>query len=97
MQIGIYRLTSLEDGVGELTADGLLFTATDAAGNPISGIITADGKTATVTFTDSTLCTRKPDSGSWRRGQTIFVYLNKLDSMPDLTWPGVPLLLPRCG
>ena len=44
-----------------------------------------------------TLCTRKPDSGSWRRGQTIFVYLNKLDSMPDLTWPGVPLLLPRCG
>lgn len=54
VQIGIYRLTSLEDGVGELTADGLLFTATDAAGNPISGIITGDGQTATVTFTDST-------------------------------------------
>lgn len=97
VQIGIYRLTSLEDGVGELTADGLLFTATDAAGNPISDIITADGKTATVTFTDFTLCTRKPDSGIWGRGQTIFVYLNKLDSMPDLTWLGVPLLLPRCG
>jgi len=30
------------------------FTATDAAGNPIRGIITADGQAATVTFTDST-------------------------------------------
>lgn len=39
-----------------------------------------------------TLCTRKPDSGIWGDKQTIFVYLNKLDSMPELTWPGVPLL-----
>ena len=54
VQIGIYRLTSLEDGIGKLTADGLLFSATDAAGEPISGIITSDGQTATVTFTDST-------------------------------------------
>ncbi len=54
VQIGIYRLTLLTDGVGELTAEGLRFTATDAAGNPISGIITVEGKTATVTFTDST-------------------------------------------
>ena len=54
VQIGIYRLTSLDDGVGELTAEGMLFTATDAAGNPISGIITVDGETAIVTFTDST-------------------------------------------
>ena len=54
VQIGIYRLTTLEDGIGELTEDGIVFTATDAAGNPISGIITVDGKTATVTFTDST-------------------------------------------
>ncbi len=54
VQIGIYRLTSLSDGVGELTSEGMLFTATDAAGNPISGVITIDGQTATVTFTDST-------------------------------------------
>lgn len=54
IQIGIYRLTSLSDGVGELTAEGMKFTATDAAGNPISGIITVKEETATVTFTDST-------------------------------------------
>lgn len=54
MQIGIYRLTSLEDGAGELSADVLLFEATDDAGNPISGIITSDVQGATVTFTDST-------------------------------------------
>lgn len=53
VQIGIYRLTSLSDGVGELTEEGMKFTATDAAGNPISGIITVDGGNATVTFTDS--------------------------------------------
>lgn len=54
IQIGIFRLTSLSDGVGELTAEGINFTATDGAGNPISGVITVDGETATVTFTDST-------------------------------------------
>lgn len=54
VQIGIFRLTTLDDGVGELTPDGLLFTATDAAGNPISGIITVENEIATVTFTDST-------------------------------------------
>ena len=54
MQIGIFRLTTLEDGVGELTAEGMTFTATDAAGNPIGGIITVEDDIATVTFTDST-------------------------------------------
>lgn len=54
VQIGIFRLTSLEDGVGELTAEGMKFTATDSAGNPISGVITIEDQTATVTFTDST-------------------------------------------
>lgn len=42
-----------------------------------------------------TVCTRIPDSGIWGDKQTIFVYLNKLDSMPELAWPGVPLLLPQ--
>ena len=54
VEIGIYRLTTMDDGIGELTEDGLKFTATDAAGNPIGGIITLDGDVATVTFTDST-------------------------------------------
>lgn len=54
VQIGIYRLTSLQDGIGELTDDGMVFSATDAAGNPISGIITVDEEIATVTFTYST-------------------------------------------
>lgn len=54
VQIGIFRLTSLEDGIGELTAEGMKFTATDSAGNPISGVITIEDQTATVTFTDST-------------------------------------------
>ena len=54
VQIGIFRLTTLDDGVGELTDEGMTFTATDAAGNPISGIITVEHNTATVTFTDST-------------------------------------------
>lgn len=75
VQIGIYRLTSLEDGVGELTADGLLFTATDAAGNPISGIITGDGQTATVTFTDSTW-EYLPNDSSFR--------YTKVSDTPDL-------------
>lgn len=54
VQIGIFRLTTLDDGVGELTLEGMVFTATDAAGNPISGIITVEDEIATVTFTDST-------------------------------------------
>ena len=54
VQIGIFRLTTLEDGVGELTKEGMVFTATDASGNPISGIITVEDQIATVTFTDST-------------------------------------------
>lgn len=54
VQIGIYRLTSLTDGVGLLTSEGMVFTATDADSNPISGIITVSDGTATVTFTDST-------------------------------------------
>lgn len=54
VQIGIFRLASMGDGVGEQTEEGMHFTATDMAGNPISGIITIKGEIATVTFTDST-------------------------------------------
>ena len=54
VQISIYRLTAILDGVGQDTGDGIFFTGTDAAGNPISGTVTLDGRTATLTFTDST-------------------------------------------
>ncbi len=54
VQISIYRLASFSDGIGELTADGILFTATDPSGNPIRGVITIEEQTAIVTFTEST-------------------------------------------
>ena len=53
VSIAIYRLTMIDDGLGRATTDGLAFTATDANGQPIGGIITLSGDTATVTFTDS--------------------------------------------
>lgn len=53
VQIGIFRLTYLDDGVGTVDGTGLHFTATDAAGNPIGGLITLEDDIATVTFTDS--------------------------------------------
>ena len=54
VEIGIFRLTYIDDGVGTVTSDGLDFTATDANGDPIGGVITLQGDTATVTFTNST-------------------------------------------
>ena len=53
VKLTIIRLTSLDDGVGRMEPDGLHFTATDANGNPISGVITIFGAEADVTFTDS--------------------------------------------
>lgn len=52
--VGIFRLTTLEDGIGTLTDKGLEFVATDASGNPIEGVITLEGNEAVVTFTNST-------------------------------------------
>ena len=37
VQIGIPRLTTLDDGLAVMGDKGLEFTATDAAGNPIVG------------------------------------------------------------
>ena len=54
VQIGIFRLTCLDDGVGTMGAKGIDFTATDAAGNPIGGEIILRGDTAEVVFTRST-------------------------------------------
>jgi hypothetical protein len=54
VQIGIFRLTNLDDGVGTMGANGMDFTATDAAGNSIGGEIILRGDTAEVVFTRST-------------------------------------------
>jgi len=53
VEIGIFRLTLLDDGIGTVDGDNLRFTATDAAGNPISGIISLQGDTVVVKFTGS--------------------------------------------
>lgn len=54
VEIGLTRLTMIDDGVGVLSDKGLTFSATDAAGNPIYGLITIEGNTAKLTFTEST-------------------------------------------
>lgn len=54
VQIGIFRLTTLDDGIATENNGKLNFTATDAAGNPIGGVIDIKSDTATVTFTKST-------------------------------------------
>ena len=62
VQIGIFRLTSLDDGIGTIGDDGLSFVATDAAGNPIGGVITLSGDTAEVTFNNTTWELLEPGS-----------------------------------
>lgn len=41
-----------------------------------------------------TVMTRKPDSNIWGDNQKIFMYFNRIEEMPQLTWRGVPGLLP---
>ncbi|MBR1824883.1 MAG: hypothetical protein IJ779_11755 [Ruminococcus sp.] len=43
-------------------------------------------------FYHLTVLTRLPESGYWGGDQTIYIYFNKLDAMPQLTWQGVPQL-----
>lgn len=54
VEIGIFRLTHIDDGVGILAGDKIIFTATDASGEPISGEIIRTAEGADVIFTDST-------------------------------------------
>ena len=54
VQIGIFRLCFLDDGVGELYDDRMDFIISDDNGNPMEGnIVVDDDGNATVTFTDS--------------------------------------------
>ena len=54
VSIKLFRLTEINDGFGKLKGGKLVFTGTDASGNPISGYITVSGDTAKLVFTDST-------------------------------------------
>lgn len=39
-----------------------------------------------------TVLTRQPESGIWGDDQDIYIYMNKLEEMPELRWEGVPML-----
>ena len=54
IEIGIFRLTHMDDGVGELDGEKILFTVTDSSGDPISGEIVKTASGADVIFTNST-------------------------------------------
>ena len=43
-------------------------------------------------FYHITALTRKPNSGRWGDNQVIYIYLNELPEMPELTWNGAPTL-----
>ena len=43
-------------------------------------------------YYEMTVCTCLPESGCWGDEQTIYIYFNKVDKMPELTWTGVPYL-----
>ena len=54
IEIDLFRLTLLDDGIGDDSDGGIDFTATDAAGEPIGGHISIADSTATLTFVHST-------------------------------------------
>lgn len=39
-----------------------------------------------------TILTSKPVSGIWGDNQDIYIYLNKIEYMPKLSWNGIPYL-----
>ncbi len=39
-----------------------------------------------------TVCTRRPESGYWGDDQIICLFFNRLEEMPEITWPGIPIL-----
>ena len=43
-------------------------------------------------FYHLTLLTKLPDEGYWGADQTIYIFFNRLETMPELAWKGVPQL-----
>ncbi len=69
IEICIFRLTLLDDGVGNMDGDKLVFTATDASGEPIKGEIVETESGVDVIFTDSTWTyIQNGDTYSYTRG-----------------------------
>lgn len=54
VEIGIYRLTTQDDGVGRYVDGEFAFTATDASGNPMKWKVVKDGDIVEVTVVEST-------------------------------------------
>ena len=54
VQLAIVKLGSFDDGVGEVTEEGLVFTATAPDGTPVKAVVTLKDQTAEVTFTEIT-------------------------------------------
>ena len=54
VSIKLFRLTEIDDGFGDLMNGKLVFTGTDASGNPISGEITVSVDAAKLMFMGST-------------------------------------------
>lgn len=54
IEISIFRLTSIDDGVGTIEGNKIAFTATDDNGEPIGGEIEKTDNGVDVIFTDST-------------------------------------------
>ncbi len=64
IQIGIFRLVFLDDGIGKLKNGRLVFSTTAPNGKKLNGTITLDKDTAMVTFT----------SPGWREYSSINEY-----------------------
>ncbi len=73
VDLSILRLTALSDGVGSFENGVLHFTATDAAGNPISGEIALENGLAAVTITDSTWA-YLPNGETFHFGKDVGTY-----------------------
>lgn len=43
-------------------------------------------------FYEVTIFTKCPESGYWGEDQTILIYFNKVDKLPELSWTNVPYL-----
>ena len=41
-------------------------------------------------FYEITVCTRLPESGYWGEDQTIYLFFEKAEHMPELSWRGIP-------
>ncbi|MBO4775086.1 MAG: hypothetical protein J5515_00605 [Lachnospiraceae bacterium] len=80
VQIGIYRLCFLDDGVGELYDDRMEFHISDENGDPMEGyiVVDEDGK-ATVTFTYS--------EWDYIEAGTVYEYTKTSDE-PNIFVPG---------